>query len=63
MKTRIVEVYNTQAQRTRYFCQYRWLFFWRSFKNPLMDEPTCAFSGGYVTRKGAERVVSSLETD
>lgn len=60
MKTRIVEVYNTQAQRKRYFCQYRGLFFWKSIKTPLVSEPTCAFSGGYVTRKAAELVINSF---
>jgi hypothetical protein len=60
MKTRIVETFNSQAQRKRYFCQYRWLFFWKSIKNPLVNAPTCSFSGGYVTRKAAEQVINSF---
>lgn len=60
MKTRIVEVFNRQAQRQRYFCQYRWLFFWKTIKNPLVQAPTCSFSGGYLTKKAAEQVLNSF---
>jgi hypothetical protein len=60
MQTRIVEVFDRQANRQRYFCQYRWLLWWKTIRNPLVKEPTCAFSGGYVTRRAAEHVIRSF---
>lgn len=60
MKTRILKAFNQEAQRVRYFPQYRSFFIWRTIKKSSVVAPTCSYSGGYLTENAAELVLCAF---